>query len=369
MKGLKYIQWICLMTSLVFSACTLEDFSPNEWAVEPELQVSNNYVVFNSAVGNDTITVKTNYEKFQVTSSSEWCHVKTDVDNGCIYINVDPNTTSEQRIATVSVKIARGNKMLSNDVSVIQFGGIWDTIGGFNVYWRNEIGEGQREALVELLESMQYVEGGTFMMGTGEDEHSVKLSSFYIGKFELTQKQWNAIFSTNNSIYVGANLPIENISWAEALDYVTKLSHLTNLNFSLPTEAQWEYAARGGNKSLGYTYPGSNDYAEVAHYVGTLISEDNPLYTTHTGGTKLPNELGLYDMAGNVAEYCFDWYDSYNNILTDEDPMGAQTGSMKVVRGGYFSGPDSYFKSTYRVWSGSINYIHKCTGFRVVLKP
>lgn len=360
---------ISLVLCLIFQSCTLEDFSPDEWAVEPELTISDDFVVFDSAVGIDTIAVETNYKSFVASCKEEWCQISTDVENRRLFIEVEPNSSSEQRITTIFITIERGNKRLTKNVSVIQSGGIWDTIGSFNVYWRHEISEGQREALAELIGSLQFVEGSTFYMGKGEDKHKVTLSSFYIGKFEVTQKQWNAVNMTNKSLYVGANLPVENISWADALDFVSKLSSLTNLNFSLPTEAQWEFAARGGRKSLGYIYPGSNNYNDVAFHIDTSISEENPLYTTVMGGTKIPNELGLYDMAGNVAEYCFDWFGDYGDVPTKENPTGIISGTMKVIRGGNFSDPYTIYACTHRGFSGSINYVRANTGIRVVLKP
>lgn len=364
MKMRIIIVLLCIIS--VTTSCEYDDFNPEEWSIEPELTLSNSGVVFNSIVGSQKIAVSTNYKSFQVSSDEEWC--KVSVDRDTILIEVSPNDDTEQRIATVKVEISRGIRSLSKNISVVQMGGIWDIVGGFNVFWRYEISETQREAIKELLSSMIYVEGDEFYMGETDEKHKVSLSSFYIGKYELTQKQWSAIMATNTSEFRDPDLPVENISWSDALRFTSALSNLTNLQVSLPTEAQWEYAARGGRYSLNYEYSGSNDYKEVAHYVDTYISETSPMYKTAKGGTKLPNELGIYDMSGNVAEYCSDWYDDYD--MTDAtDPVGPSTGTSKVVRGGNFSNLYILYDVSFRYQCFSITRQYALTGFRIVIKP
>ena len=188
------------------------------------------------------------------------------------------------------------------------------------------------ETIADLNFSMEfvYVEGGTFMMGCeGEgcsDQskpiHEVTLDGYYIGKFEVTQAQWNAIMG-NTSNFNGDNLPIGNITWIEAKLFCDKLSQKTGRKYALPTEAQWEFAARGGIKSKGYEYSGSNTPSDVAWYAGDA----------HTVGSKVPNELGLYDMSGNVLEWCADWYGPYNSVAVT-NPVGPNFGDRRVARGG-----------------------------------
>ena len=186
---------------------------------------------------------------------------------------------------------------------------------------------------------MVYVPGGTFTMGAtaeqGDDAwddekptHSVTLSGYYIGKYEVTQAQWKAIMGNNSSWFKGDNLPVENVSWDDCQTFIRKLNHLTGKNFSLPTEAQWEYAARGG-KSGGSKYSGSDNIENVAWYW------NNAGEKTHPVGTKSPNDLGIYDMSGNVSEWCQDWYGGnyYNNSPTT-NPTGPNSGSYRVGRGG-----------------------------------
>ena len=184
---------------------------------------------------------------------------------------------------------------------------------------------------------MVFVKGGTFTMGAAEDDadayewekpaHQVTLSDFSIGKFEVTQKLWKTVMGDNPSLSKGDNLPVETVSWEDTQEFITKLNAATGKKFRLPTEAEWEYVARGGNKSKGYKYCGSNDIDAVAWYV------DNSESKTHTVGTKAANELGIYDMSGNVLEWCNDWYDVYTTD-TQTDPQGAVSGSDSVLRGG-----------------------------------
>ena len=182
------------------------------------------------------------------------------------------------------------------------------------------------------------VEGGTFTMGAtseqgsdvGSDEkpaHQVTLSSYYIGETEVTQALWEAVMGSNPSNFKGTNRPVEKVSWDDCKSFIDKLNALTGENFRLPTEAEWEYAARGGNQSRGYKYSGSNSLGNVAWYTDNSGSE------THPVKSKSPNELGLYDMSGNVYEWCQDWYGSYSSS-SQTNPTGASSGSLRVLRGG-----------------------------------
>lgn len=181
------------------------------------------------------------------------------------------------------------------------------------------------------------VEGGTFTMGATPEQggearsdekpaHDVTLSTFYICQTEVTQELWQAVMGSNPSPYSGTNLPVSNISWNNCQEFISNLNQITGKTFRLPTEAEWEYAARGGNKSQGYKYAGSNNVDEVAWYSSN---------TTHTVATKMPNELGLYDMSGNVWEWCQDFYSSfYYTISPSTNPTGPSSGKKHVGRGG-----------------------------------
>ena len=199
---------------------------------------------------------------------------------------------------------------------------------------------------------MVRVKGGTFRMGaTSEQEdeadsdekpvHSVTLSSYYIGKTEVTQALWQAVMGSNPSYFKGADFPVDSVSWNDCQEFIQKLNSLTGRNFRLPTEAEWEFACRGGNNSRGYKYSGSNNSANVAWYV------DNSDGQTHPVGTKAPNELGIYDMSGNVWEWCGDGYANYTSN-SQTNPKGPQSGSPRVYRGGSWYDRVGRCRSSFR---------------------
>ena len=185
--------------------------------------------------------------------------------------------------------------------------------------------------------TMMPVQGGTFTMGATSEQqdpcdvekptHRVSLSSYYIGKYEVTQALWKAVMGSNPSKRQGDNLPVEQVSWNDCQEFIKKLNAMTGKDFRLPTEAEWEYAARGGNRCQGYQYSGSNILGDVAWYC------DNSGYKTHAVGTKAPNELGIYDMSGNVWEWCQDWKGDYSSNA-QTNPTGPSSGSYRVSRGG-----------------------------------
>lgn len=213
-----------------------------------------------------------------------------------------------------------------------------------------EMTNAERQAIVgHIADNMVRVDGWTFWMGStsGESEeepvHKVTLSSYYICRFEVTQREWRAVMGNNPSSFTGSDdLPVECVSWVDCQTFISKLNQMTRKNYRLPTEAEWEFAARGGNKSHGYEYSGSDGIASVAWYSGNSSGE------THPVGTKNPNELGLYDMSGNVREWCQDWYSSYPSYL-QANPTGSISGSFRVSRGGSWLSYDAkYCRVSYR---------------------
>ena len=184
---------------------------------------------------------------------------------------------------------------------------------------------------------MVEVRGGTFRMGATSEQgsdaysyekpvHSVTLSGYYIGKTEVTQALWKAVMGNNPSRFKGDDLPVENVSWDDCQEFIRELNALTGQHFRLPTEAEWEFACRGGNNSRGYKYSGNNYIDNVAWYDG------NSGQTTHPVATKSPNELGIYDMSGNVDEWCSDWWGVYTSGA-QTNPKGPYGGSGRVARG------------------------------------
>ena len=204
------------------------------------------------------------------------------------------------------------------------------------------------------------VEGGTFMMGSSDDDsdayywekpvHQVTLSSFSIGETEVTQELWQAVMGTNPSDFTGSKRPVECVSWNDCQTFITELNQLTGQTFRLPTEAEWEFAARGGNQSNGYTYSGSNTIGDVAWYT------DNSGDSTHPVATKAANELGIYDMSGNVWEWCQDWYGDYSSG-SQTNPTGPSSGASRVVRGGCWNLIATYCRLAYRdYFTPSVTY-------------
>ena len=217
--------------------------------------------------------------------------------------------------------------------------------------------------LNKLINNMVYVSGGTFIMGGDESSdqtptHSVTLSSYYICKYEVTQALWRAVMGSNPSKFKGDNLPVEQVSWNDCQTFINRLNNYTGRNFRLPTEAEWEFAARGGNYSRRYKYSGSNYIGDVAWYC------DNS-DRTHPVGTKQANELGLYDMSGNVWEWCSDWYGSYSSY-SQSNPTGATSGYGRVERGGNWCGLARYCCSSHRSYYAPGNSFDDL-GLRLVL--
>jgi len=221
------------------------------------------------------------------------------------------------------------------------------------------------------------VEGGTFQMGDEKGDlhgacrpvHQVTVADFYLGKTPVTQKQWRDIMSNDPSHFKNCDeCPVETVSWNEVKTFIEKLNAKTGMKFRLPTEAEWEYAARGGQKStVSYLYAGSNNLEEVGWY------NENSQSKTHAVAGKKPNELGLYDMSGNVYEWCQDWYDeNYYEACKKqgviENPKGPEKGSRRVLRGGYWFGDAQYCRSADRNL-GRPEFRSTDIGFRLVFVP
>lgn len=220
--------------------------------------------------------------------------------------------------------------------------------------------------------TMIKVTGGTFLMGSSSGEsdesptHYVTLRSYYIGETEVTQELWSELMYSNPSSHTGNQRPVTNISWNDCMTFVRKLNERTGLSFALPTEAQWEFAARGGNRSRGYKYSGSDSYSAVANCVeysfwGELLGYSNSIDNVACHSS---NELGIYDMSGNAWEWCYDSYSNYS-YSEEKNPVN-DGGENRVIRGGGYKNTPSYCRTTYRgskKYDGSAENI----GFRLVL--
>ena len=220
---------------------------------------------------------------------------------------------------------------------------------------------------------MLRVEGGTFDMketvssgflglSTKEIIQKTTLSDYYIGKTEVTQALWKAVMGNNPSTFKGDNLPVESVSWNDCQKFISKLNSMTGLDFRLPTEAEWEFAARGGNRSNHYQYSGSDNLDDVAWYGSNSGGE------THAVATKNPNELGLYDMSGNVREWCSDWYGGYSSSSQSNPKGPSSSGSYRVNRGGSWGNDAGGCRSSYRIDNTPVNSVSNL-GLRLVLVP
>ena len=247
----------------------------------------------------------------------------------------------------------------------------------------------------QLIDNMVHVEGGTFMMGSNLDEdnecntndeypapvqkpvHQVTLSSFSIGRYEVTQEEWLAVMGRSLTEFKSGRMPVKRVSWWDSQDFIKKLNKLTGMNFRLPTEAEWEFAARGGNESHGYKYSGSDCIDDVAWYNNNCIDDEaeSPEDGTHEVGKKFPNELGLYDMSGNVMEWCQDRYGEYGSEA-QVDPQGpsssffkslvSSSSNCRVLRGGSWVQFDKGCKVSIRHYSATV-LRHAVVGMRLAL--
>lgn len=224
----------------------------------------------------------------------------------------------------------------------------------------------------KLERDMVFVEGGTFTMGGTEEQgdnvpeeerrtHLVTISDFYVCKHEVTQAEWEIVMGSNPSFFKGRNLPVEQVSWEECREFIKRLNSATGKHYRLPTEAEWEYAARGGQKSQSSRYSGSDNAANAAWYDTNY---------THDVMSKTPNELGLYDMSGNVCEWCSDWYDKDYYIknyhpMPLKNPTGPSSGLSRVTRGGSWVTPAVECRVSARDDSRP-DRRNKCIGFRLV---
>ena len=224
----------------------------------------------------------------------------------------------------------------------------------------------------DVYDNMVLVAGDTFLMGSRDNDaysdekvvHQVTLSDFKISKYQVTQKLWNEVMGMerNLSEYKGDDLPVTHVSWNEAIEFIQELNLLTEKRYRLPTEAEWEFAARGGINSKGYRYAGSNEMDDVGWFAANSDDKPHPV-----GAIKRTNELGLFDMSGNVYEWCSDWYSAYSEDAKT-NPKGPSTGLLRVFRGGCWNRFAWYSRVSSR--SGNLpGNRFAYVGFRLCLDP
>jgi len=308
----------------------------------PTLQLNMTSMAFDSSGGSESFSITSN-TNWTAESNRSWCTLSSSSGSGDgkVIIIVSENTSTDSRTATITVKA--GN--VTQTITITQVGAA-------------PVDQSTRMFTVNGVSfKMIRVDGGTFTMGAtseqgsdaADDEkpaHQVTLSSYYIGETEVTQELWQAVMGSNPSHFSGSQKPVEYVNLYDCQAFISRLNSLTGQRFRLPTEAEWEFAARGGNESRGYKYSGSNTLNNVAWY-GTN-SEDQ----THNVATKSPNELGLYDMSGNVLEWCNDAYFGF--------------GADIVCRGGSWENSARYCRVSSRDYhSEDVN--HNDLGLRLAL--
>ncbi len=341
-----------------------------------QVSLSVSDMEFAAGNGSKIFSIKSN-TTWAVSSNKNWCSVSptSGSNDGSVTVSVDENTSTSSRTATITVESATIKRTLAvtqNGVTPTPTPASQDrsfTVGGVTF-------------------KMIAVEGGTFTMGGTSEQsdyaydnekptHSVTLSSYRIGETEVTQALWQAVMGQkptsdgsqwSSSYGLGGNYPAYYVSWNDCQDFIRKLNALTGESFRLPTEAEWEYAARGGNKSRGYKYAGSNTLGNVAWYWDNIPSQSSGSagYGTQVVATKSPNELGLYDMSGNVWEWCQDWYGSYSSG-SQTNPTGPSSGSGRVIRGGCWYNSAWYCRVSYRLNDSPVNRFYGL-GLRLALQ-
>ena len=236
-------------------------------------------------------------------------------------------------------------------------------------YYFRPIPHSNKERIEEILKNFVTVDGGTFLMSSpdslgeaDEVQHSVYVSTFYMQPTEVTQELYELVMETNPSENKAwKDMPVTNVSWEDCQSFIKKLNEITGKEYRLPTEAEWEYAAKGGAKSQGYLYAGSNNLHEVGWF------EDNSGNAVHVVAEKRFNELGLYDMSGNILEWCSDLFGPYRlDERGSNNPKGLDNGDEHVFRGGCWRGNEKNCLTTYREYAPK-DKRHRLFGFRLVL--
>ena len=324
---------------------------------------------FKKEGGAQSIAVASNEEWTATSSDPKWCSVSpgTGANSGTVTITTTENTSTSPREATITIKGQTSGD--ETTISVTQTGQTEDAAD----LTLTVTGNGKTVDFKMIL-----VEHGIFQMGSEESDayssetpvHMVTLTNdYYIGETEVTQALWYAVMGQKptsdgaqwgSTSGLGDNRPAYYVSWNDCQEFITKLNQMTGKNFRLPTDAEWEFAARGGNKSQGYKFAGGDIIDKVAwHY-------DNGDLTTHDVGTRQANELGIYDMSGNVWEWCSDWYGRYSSTA-QTNPTGPTTGSDRVTRGGSWGTGDRVCRVSNREYEG-VDSRYGGGGFRLVLQ-
>lgn len=361
---------LIIMTEPMFADVTINGKSYGDTPLSIDNILIGDYEVVMSKEGCDSVTRKitiaeNNQSSIEVTlPQGRLITIRSDEQGDQVFVDgISMGITPlEANLAfgNHTIELKRGDKTVKQEFSITPHGK-HEIILGFGALiprWSDNVTASQKRILQQLIDDMVAVKGGTFTMGATSEQgsdaysdekpkHKVTLSDYMICKTEVTQELWQAVMGYNPSRFKGEKLPVEKVDWYSCQTFISLLNELTGLNFRLPTEAEWEYAARGGKKSKGYKYSGSNYIKRVAWYY------DNSSGKTHNVATKAPNELGLYDMNGNVWEFCSDYYGDYSSA-SQTNPI-CSYGHFRVIRGGSW---DSYARNC-RVSIRADNFINQ----------
>lgn len=323
----------CELTVRSTHGCEL-NFFLSQSGIGYHTEVSTQQLYFNSEESSNTFTITSN-DSWTVSSANSWISLSLTkgTGNATIDVSVQKNTSTNSRTGIILVA---GPNFLWN-------------------IWVEQEGVNYTHTVNGVSFTMIPVQGGTFQMGATSEQqdpesdempvHNVTLSDYCIGETEVTQELWMAVMGSNPSNLIGEKLPVVNVSWEDCQEFIQKLNQKTGKHFRLPTEAEWEFAARGGNKSNHTKYSGSSNIDEVAWYM------DNSNLQMHQVKTKRANELCIYDMTGNVYEWCQDWYGSYSSNA-QMNPIGPADGIYRVNRGGSWLKREYYCRSAERSHNG-----------------
>lgn len=329
-------------------------------AWEPNIYVSQEDLLFSYEASSMEIDVNANFH-WDVSMSDSWLNAVPSEDRKTLTITVQENQLGTRRSAIVSIE-----GTIRKDIRVVQLPQV-ETERTFTIQGNEK----------KVSFKMKLVEHGTFTMGSSlggsneKPEHTVTLTKdYFMAETEVTQELWFAVMGEspkatdnkwkwNYADGLGDRYPAYFVSYNDCLNFITTLNAMTGEQFRLPTEAEWEFAARGGNKSQGYTFAGSNTLDEVGWYDGNCVRNEWVKYL------KSPNELGLYDMSGNVCEWCSDWFGSYSST-SQVDPKGSSRGTYRVCRGGSWYYPAKDCRVFVRD-GGTPQTVSNDMGFRLAL--
>lgn len=311
-------------------------------------EIPDELIEFTSMGEEKQLTILCNSSDYKIVCSEEWIEPQKNADG--LLVKVNRNYNMADRIGNIKLIQGSVEKTLSIKQNACQ--------------WYDSF---------EMVD----VEGGSFFIGAQKDNsayqnydndayqieapvHQVTISNYCIGMYEVTQAQWMAAMGNNPSIHQGENLPVENVSWEQVQEFIALLNQASGLTYRLPTEAEWEFAARGGVKSEENKYSGYSVLGACGWYYSNSES------SIHEVGTKYPNELGIYDMSGNVREWCNDWFGTYSSSSVT-NPQGPSYGNMKINRGGSWTTPATNCRNSSRHMDIPTEKAHDL-GFRLVLK-